>query len=112
MRMTVRRTCAHPGCGAAAGGVLCQDCGKAFCAAHAAATEFSGPRRDGARATRWIRFVCEACVGAADRALRTAAARAAGEQEAGDRRGRWWTARPPVALVSPDGGPADGPPAP
>ena len=94
-RLTLRRTCAHPGCGAAAGRVRCQDCGRAFCGEHVAATDFSGSRRDGAATTAWTRFVCGGCAAGTRRALLTAAVLMAREQAAEDRRGRWWTERRP-----------------
>jgi hypothetical protein len=92
---TMYRRCAHAGCAAPAGGGRCQDCGKSFCADHVAATDFSGIRHEGARATAWTRFVCHACAGLTNRTLLAASARLARDRARRDERGYWWEQRRP-----------------
>ena len=91
----MRRTCTHPSCNAAASGGRCQDCHKAFCREHVDATEFDGPRRYGATATNWTRFVCEACARRTHRQVADAAARMARDQALREAQGTWWEAPRP-----------------
>lgn len=88
------RRCARPGCSASVSRVRCQDCGRAFCPDHVAATAFTGYRRPGAGWREWTRFVCAECTDQADRLLVRATTAVVAEQAIADARGHWWSAPP------------------
>ena len=92
--------CAEPGCGVRPGGPRCQDCGRAFCAAHVAAVDFSGFRRGAVRQSDWTRYVCAGCAERAERALVATATLRGRERAAEAARGHWWSA-PPVPGKAP-----------